>query len=53
MANCCNMNEGDLYVCNSCGLELKVAKACTCKPGEEGCCSVPLMCCGQEMVKSE
>jgi hypothetical protein len=45
------MKEGDLYICNTCGLELAVNKTCTCKPGSESACSVPLMCCGKEMVK--
>ena len=26
MANCCDMKEGDLFVCDVCGLELRVAK---------------------------
>jgi len=52
MANCCNMTEGELYVCQSCGLELKVIKTCACVAGSEEACSVPLMCCGKEMVKS-
>jgi hypothetical protein len=26
MANCCYMYEGDLYHCNTCGLELEVEK---------------------------
>jgi hypothetical protein len=51
MANCCDMKEGDLFVCEVCGLELRVAKTCTCKPGEEEACSVPLSCCGKPMVK--
>jgi hypothetical protein len=28
-----------------------VEKACTCNAGDEGACSVPLQCCGKEMVK--
>jgi hypothetical protein len=53
MANCCDMKEGDLLVCDQCRLELTVAKACTCKSGAEGCCTVPLTCCGKEMTKKE
>jgi hypothetical protein len=45
------MKEGDLYFCESCGLELKVAKPCTCTPGKEDSCTVPLQCCGKEMKK--
>ena len=51
MANCHEMKSGDVFYCESCGLELKVEKACTCKPGESGACTVPLSCCGKEMKK--
>lgn len=50
MANCCDMKEGDLFLCDTCGLELAVKKACACSSGSEDACSVPLMCCGKEMV---
>lgn len=50
MANCATMQVGDVYKCDLCGLELEVKKACACGEGE-GSCSVPLMCCGQEMTK--
>lgn len=50
MADCCEMKEGDVYHCDSCGLELQVKKACTCKTGAEDACTVPLMCCGKSMV---
>ena len=42
--------EGDVYYCDACGLELEVKKTCTCKPGLDGCCTVPLSCCGKEMA---
>lgn len=51
MANCSEMKEGDLYVCKTCGLELKVSKACSCGSASGHACSVPLQCCGQDMVK--
>ena len=51
MANCCDMKENDVYVCEICKLELKVNKPCTCKTGSEDACSVPLSCCGKEMRK--
>ncbi|THB64231.1 MAG: hypothetical protein D6E12_15255 [Desulfovibrio sp.] len=51
MANCHEMQPGDVLYCNSCGLTLKVEKSCTCAPGKEGSCTVPLSCCGKEMVK--
>ena len=52
MANCNEMKEGEIFVCEKCGLELRVHKTCTCG-GADGTykCSVPLQCCGQEMVK--
>jgi hypothetical protein len=50
MANCGEMKKGDLFVCKSCGLELQVSKACTCGSGAASC-SVPLQCCGKDMVK--
>ncbi len=49
MADCADMKEGDLYVCEACNLEIRVEKACS--SGEEGACSVPLQCCGKDMVK--
>lgn len=51
MTNCADMKEGDVLVCDDCGLELRVEKACTCSAGDEEACSVPLQCCGKEMVK--
>lgn len=51
MANCCEMKEGDLFVCDACGLEMIVKKACTCDTEAPEKCTVPLQCCNQEMVK--
>ncbi len=51
MANCAEMKEGDIFLCKECGLELKVSKPCACQAGAEVSCSVPLRCCGQDMVK--
>ncbi|MBN1849698.1 MAG: hypothetical protein JW932_14065 [Deltaproteobacteria bacterium] len=51
MANCVDMKEGDRFVCENCGLELQVVKTCSCIAGEEVVCSVPLQCCGKDMVK--
>jgi hypothetical protein len=51
MANCAEMKLGDRFVCESCGLELQVAKPCSCGAGEEGACTVPLKCCGKDMTK--
>ncbi len=50
MANCGDMHKGDVFVCNSCGLELKVEKTCTCGQGDTAC-TVPLQCCGKDLVK--
>jgi hypothetical protein len=52
MANCGDMKEGDLYYCESCGLELRVTKTCSCGSGGADACSVPLQCCGKEMKKA-
>ena len=51
MANCAEMKEGDIFKCKECGLELQVKKTCACRAGEEVSCTVPLKCCGQDMVK--
>jgi len=40
-----NMIEGDVYVCEVCSLELKVAKPCD----EEDC---DLICCEKQMKKA-
>jgi len=51
MANCCDMKEGDLFVCEVCGLELTVKKPCSCDIEAPEKCTVPLQCCKQDMVK--
>ena len=53
MANCGDMKEGDVYKCESCGLELQVTKTCSCGSGDEDTCSVPLQCCGKDMTKGQ
>jgi hypothetical protein len=45
------MKEGDTFVCEVCGLELKVSKKCSCIAGEEISCTAPLQCCGKDMTK--
>ena len=51
MVDCVGMKQGDVYKCNTCGLELKVVKTCSCIAGKEISCSSPLQCCGKDMVK--
>lgn len=51
MADCADLKQGDTVVCESCGLELNVAKSCSCATDQEGACNAPLKCCGKEMVK--
>lgn len=51
MANCSGMKTGDVFLCKTCGLELQVSKACTCGSGGKGGCTVPLQCCGADMIK--
>ena len=53
MADCSSMKKGDVYVCTLCGLELMVSKPCACVVGSEDGCTVPLRCCGKDMVKKE
>lgn len=50
MATCSEMEKGDLFVCETCGLELRVEKACSCKQGEAPC-RTPLECCDKQMIK--
>ena len=60
MPNCHEMKKGEIYVCESCGLELQVinecdevgtpAEECGCHPSDE----IPdFMCCGKSLVKKE
>jgi len=51
MANCCDMKQGDVYTCRTCGLELTVSKTCACTEGAADACTVPLRCCGDDMGK--
>jgi hypothetical protein len=51
MANCAEMIEGDFFECETCGLVLQVVKTCSCTVGKEVSCTVPLQCCGTDMIK--
>jgi len=52
MFNCIEMKAGDLLACKTCGLELQVVKTCSCTAGKEVSCTVPLQCCGNDMIKN-
>ena len=47
MANCNDIKKDEVYVCEECGMEVKIQKECECDEDEE--CS--LMCCGIELTK--
>jgi hypothetical protein len=52
MTDCHNLKEGDVLVCEGCGLELKVVKACDeCGTEEKecGCCPCTFACCDDDM----
>lgn len=56
MASCHEMKLGQVYVCEECGLELKVVKECEECGTEEGECSLAdciFQCCGEEMKLKE
>jgi len=48
--NCSELKEGQILVCEACGFELQVVKAC----GEaccstDACCTGNITCCGEPM----
>jgi len=50
------MKLGEVYVCEECGLELKVVKECEECGQEEGECTIAdctFQCCGEEMKLKE
>jgi hypothetical protein len=54
MPCCCDMNEGDIYTCAECGIELEVVKGCAHEEGES--CSTEeckMTCCGEELKLKE
>jgi hypothetical protein len=56
MASCHEMKLGQVYVCEECGLELKVIKECEeCGTEESGCtiADCTFKCCGEEMMLKE
>lgn len=57
MVNCHEMEVGQVYFCEGCGLELKVVKACEeCGAAAEDCdCPEPCVfqCCGEPLKLKE
>ena len=50
MASCNEMKSGEVYVCQSCGLELQVVSSCA-DNAEAACsCTEPITCCGQPLI---
>lgn len=50
--NCSNLKDGQILVCESCGLELKVISECN----EDRCstgCTGDMDCCGEPMKLKE
>jgi hypothetical protein len=55
MPSCHEMKLGQVYVCEECGLEIKVVKECE-ECGEEGECTLSdcaFQCCGEELKLKE
>ncbi len=57
MSTCLEMKKGDIYSCDTCGLEMQVTKVCE-GEGEQSCgmhgeekdeCT--FICCGEELKK--
>ena len=58
MLSCHDMKQGDVYVCEECGLELQVKRECkeSETPAEECAChtdasACTFSCCGRDLVK--
>jgi hypothetical protein len=48
--SCHDLKKGQVLVCEECGLELKVKKACDCDEDETGACTEGgFSCCGGPM----
>jgi hypothetical protein len=52
MLSCHELQEGQVYECEDCGLQIEVVQGCTCDD-EEGTCGCDedcsFACCGEEM----
>ena len=46
--HCHDMKKGLVYMCESCGLEIKVVKECTDCCGDD-VCGCNFSCCGKEL----
>ncbi len=56
MPSCTEMKNGQIYVCQDCGLELQVVKECTECGTEEGECSgetCDISCCDKPLKLKE
>ena len=56
MTRCDDMREGDVYVCEKCGLEIEVIEECSHEDGEEAeetCRIAEFMCCGEHLTLRE
>ena len=56
MPSCHDMKIDDVYMCEDCGMELKVVKQCDESevPADEcGCDPCTFVCCGTEIVKKK
>ena len=52
MSDCSHLKKGDKLVCEDCGLEVEVTKACGCADEAEGACTEEgFTCCGGAMKK--
>ena len=51
MTSCNDLRVGDSIICEECGFELTVSKACDCGAGENSCFAEGFSCCGNEMKK--
>jgi len=59
MPNCHEMREGEIYVCEECGIEVKVVKECQevgapaagCEHGDPGDDHCAFRCCGADLKK--
>lgn len=53
MAHCTQMKKDDVYVCETCGLQVKVVQECGCADPSSGGSPCPpdsvLSCCGKEL----